>query len=236
MKLKQLSLAVLVAFGVASIGSATAQIPVTDVANIAKQVAHHAETLMRWKQQYDQMTNQLNQMRQQYQAITGARNLGQIFNDPSLRNYIPADWRNVYDQMQRGGLQGLTGTARAIYESNLVKNMCEDRTGQDKTICERGAALDSQFMANINSAFDQAQRRLDQVNNLMHSINSTTDAKEISEVQARINAEVAMIQNEAIKLQMYAVAAQIQEKMVERQEWEETYRSISSPESRMIIK
>ncbi len=56
--------------------STYAQIPVTDGASIAQQVAAQVETIAKWKMQYDQMTSQINQMKQQYESLTGSRNLG----------------------------------------------------------------------------------------------------------------------------------------------------------------
>ena len=67
---------------------AQAQIPVRDDASIA-------ETIAKWKIQYDQMNSQIDQMKQQYESLTGSRNLGQILNDAALRDYLPNDWQGV---------------------------------------------------------------------------------------------------------------------------------------------
>jgi type IV secretion system protein VirB5 len=55
-----------------------AQIPVTDGAAIARHTASQVETIAKWKMQYDQMVSQIDQQKQQYQSVTGTRNLGNI--------------------------------------------------------------------------------------------------------------------------------------------------------------
>jgi type IV secretion system protein VirB5 len=76
---------------------AQAQVPVTDGAAIAQQIANQVETITKWKMQYDQMTSQINQMKQQYESLTGSRGLGNILNNPALREYLPADWQGAVD-------------------------------------------------------------------------------------------------------------------------------------------
>jgi type IV secretion system protein VirB5 len=66
-------------------------------------------------------------------------------------------------------------------------------------------------------AFDQAKSRISQIQSLMQQINQTQDPKAIAELQARMAAEQAMIQNEQIKMQLYAMAAQAEEKMQKQQ-------------------
>lgn len=62
--MKTFSVSLVLAAGIAMSSAAFAQIPVTDGASIAQQVAAQVETIAKWKMQYDQMTSQINQMRQ----------------------------------------------------------------------------------------------------------------------------------------------------------------------------
>lgn len=201
--------------------AAHAQVPVT-VTTDAPAMANQIETMAKWAQQYKQMESQILQMKQQYEAITGSRNFGDILNNPALANYLPAEWKDVYGSIQQGGYKGLSGSAQAIMDANRIYNSCERRTGAARTACERQAALGAQEMANSSAGFDQALKRLDQINQLMGQINGTTDAKGIAELQARIAGEQAAIQNEATKLQLYAMAAQAQQRMAEQQQREAT--------------
>jgi type IV secretion system protein VirB5 len=77
-------------------------------------VAESASNTTRWAQQVQQMTSQIDQMKQQYGALTGLRGLGRVFDDPQLRDYLPQDWQAVYDAVKRGGYSGLNGRAGSI--------------------------------------------------------------------------------------------------------------------------
>ncbi|MPN49131.1 Type IV secretion system protein virB5 [bioreactor metagenome] len=54
----------------------------------------------------------------------------------------------------------------------------------------------------------------------MAKINDTPDPKAIAELQGRIAAEQAMIQNEQTKLQLYAMVAQAEDKIQQQQQRE----------------
>ena len=59
--------------------AAFAQIPVTITTSIPDTL-NQIQTMAQWAKQYTQMVGQINQMKQQYDALTGNRGLGQIMN------------------------------------------------------------------------------------------------------------------------------------------------------------
>ena len=63
---------------------AFAGMPVTVVSDVPGSL-NQVQTMAQWAKQYTQMINQINQMKQQYESMTGTRNLGKIMNDPALR-------------------------------------------------------------------------------------------------------------------------------------------------------
>jgi len=195
-------------------------IPVIDLTSITTNTEEHIETIAKWAQQYQQMVQQINQLQQQYNALTGIRNLGNIFNNPAFRNYLPSDWKNIYDKVKSGGLQGLTSHAASIYNDNKVFDMCSSLLPDHKARCEAKASKPSMDQAFAMDAYDQATSRLDQIDQLMGQINQTDDPKAIAELQARIASEQAMIHNEQIKLQLYQMAAQAQDKINAQREKE----------------
>lgn len=193
---------------------AYAQIPVTDAASIAKQVANQVETIAKWKQQYDQMMQQIDQAKQQFESMTGSRGLGTIMNNPALRDYLPSDWQGVYDSVKSGGYSGLSGRGQGVYNANKVYDSCAYITTADqRTACEARAVKASQDKGFALDAYDAAKSRINQIDQLMAKINETSDPKEIAELQARIASEQANIQNEQTKLQLYAMVAAAEEKV-----------------------
>lgn len=193
---------------------AFAQIPVTDGASIGQQIAAQVETIAKWKMQYDQMIDQIDQAKQQYSALTGSRGLGNIMNDPALRDYLPADWQGVYDNVRNGGYQGLSGRGASVYNANKIFDSCQTVTAGDQRIaCEARAVKASQDKGFALDAYDAAKGRINQIDQLMGQINQTQDPKAIAELQGRIAAEQANIQNEQTKLQLYAMVAAAEEKV-----------------------
>ena len=202
-------------------GYAHAQIPVTDVASITTQVTNQIETIAKWKMQYDQMVSQIDQMKQQYDSLTGSRGLGQIMNNAALRDYLPNDWQGVYDAVKSGGYSGLSGRAQSIYEGNKIYDLCASLTdSQQRTHCEAQAVKGAQDKAFALDAYDKAKSRLNQIDQLMAKINDTPDPKAIAELQGRIAAEQAMIQNEQTKLQMYQMVAAAEDRLQQQRQLE----------------
>jgi type IV secretion system protein VirB5 len=138
-------------------------IPTIDVANLAQSI----NQVLAWKQQYEQMIQQLDQMRQanatalnSYQAMSGNRGLGLISN-AIQQSVVPT-----------GFLKQLSGTTNHQDASTLVNAQLQ------------------RINASTGDRFAQIQQ-------LMSAINTTNDTKAIGELNARIAAEQAMIQNEA---------------------------------------
>lgn len=190
------------------------QIPVTDGASIARHTMSQIETIAKWKLQYDQMVSQINQQKQQFDSLTGTRGLGTIMNNPALREYLPADWQGVYDSVRSGGYSGLTGRGAAVYEANRVFDSCAASPNDEyRKACEARAVKSSQDKGFALDAYDKAKSRINQIDQLMAKINDTSDPKAIAELQGRIAAEQANIQNEQTKLQLYSMVAAAEEKV-----------------------
>lgn len=205
----------------------TAQIPVTDVAHITLTQANQATNVAKYLEMIAQYKLQIEQMKQQYESLTGSRGMGSLLNDPSYANYLPTEWQDVYARVRRGGYEGLTGSARAIRDANKLFDACASRIGDEKPVCERRASKAAQDKAFATEAFDKAQERWDQIAGLIQAINGTEDPKAIAELQARIDGEQAAIQNEATKLRMYQMIAAAEDRLIEQQEQEAIAKSLS---------
>ncbi len=69
-------------------------IPVIDASSLAQQI----EQVVSWGKQLQAMKQQYDQQLTQYQSMTGQRGFGNALNDPKLRQYLPAEWKNLYDK------------------------------------------------------------------------------------------------------------------------------------------
>ena len=218
---KSLSLLGAIAFSAVVSSTAHAQIPVTDGASIAQQVAAQIETIAKWKMQYDQMMAQIDQAKQQYESLTGSRGLGTIMNNAALRDYLPGDWQGVYDSVKSGGYSGLSGRGQSVYNSNKIYDSCASlKIAQERLSCEARAVKGAQDKGFALDAYDAAKSRINQIDQLMAKINDTSDPKAIAELQARIATEQANIQNEQTKLQMYAMVAAAEDRLQKQRQAE----------------
>lgn len=176
-----------------------AQVPVTVTSSIPDTLNQIA-TMKKWVDQLQFMKNQVEQMKSQYDSMTGTRGLGQIMNNPALRTYLPDQWTGIYDKVKGGNLAGISGVASSIYSA---EGFDPTATGGRKRQNEIMAANKAMTMR----AYDQTLARLNNIKSLMAQADATQDVKAAADLQNRVAAENAMIQNEQIRLNL---AAQLQ--------------------------
>lgn len=184
-------------------------IPVFDAATVAQALASVQE-----------LKAQLDQQKQLFSALNGSRGLGTLLNNPALRDYLPADFKKVYDSVQSSDFSSLTGTAADIRKANQIFDCAKLVASSSVSLCNRGAGSAANQKSFAMNAFEQSTKRMDQIESLMREINNTTDAKSIAELNARLQAENAMIQNEQIKLQMFSELQRAEENLLKQQQRE----------------
>jgi len=175
--------------GLCLAGTARAQgIPVIDIRAIFESVLQ-AQDLV---QQIDNQLTQIEQMRTQLTAISGSRGLGAILNNPLIQNYLPPEAATIVNTIDTTGSGGMSATARALRSVHQIYN-CENLAGTQQVECQ--AALDQpyQSMAFMQGAITTSNGRLAQIQSLMDQVNQTTDPKGVAEIQARIDAENALL-------------------------------------------
>lgn len=209
---------------------ASAQMAVFDsaaVANTATQITHMTNQLAQLKQTYQGVMDQLNQAKQQYDSITGTRGLGDVFNNPQLRKYLPADYKKVYDLAQGGGYKGITGTLDTVLAAEKLSGTVADQLAAIRSRQTRSAATNKVL---VDDGFAGAEARLDQLEQLRQQISQTQDTKAIGELQARISVEQAAMAGEATKLQLMALLAKAESDLAAEQR-QEMSRKLLSPKN-----
>jgi type IV secretion system protein VirB5 len=185
-------------------GSANAGIPVIDVAAILQAVMEYVSSLSEIENQLTQiesLKNQLSQAKQTYQSISGARNLGDILNNPALQNYIPSNAMSIVSSVQGQGYGGLSTTGKILRDQSMTYN-CTDLDGTERTRCQGQLAAPYQQKALMQDAMQAAQGRLAQIQGLMRRVSASSDPKETQELQARLEAENAMLQHEQSQISL----------------------------------
>lgn len=197
-------------------------IPVIDAANLVQtiqQVMNDITAINNQVQQIAQMQTQLN-------SITGSRQLGSILDNPQLRNYVPAEAYTVINALNSSGYAGLSSTARALRDLNMVYN-CQDRSGEDQISCQAGLAQPYLQKGLLQDAMRAAAGRLSQIQSLMQQIDATADQKAALEIQARIAAENAMLSHEMSQLQMLQGLSDSEERIARSRDRERQYQMLS---------
>ena len=157
--------------------------------------------------------NSLTQARQAYSAITGGRGM-QLLISGVNRNYLPANWNDLLAaQNGAGGLYGALGSdvsatiqRNALLTPNYTQNFSNAENAQlsaRRSSVALQEALTRQELVNVSQRFAAIQT-------LINAIPSATDEKGILDLQARIQVEQGMLQNENSKLHVLYAAAQSQ--------------------------
>jgi type IV secretion system protein VirB5 len=184
-------------------------IPVIDIQAIIQAVAEVSNTL----QEIDNQITQISQLDSQIKAITGARGLGAILNNPLLQNYLPPGAAGIVNDIQANGTSALTPTASTLRRMHMTYN-CENLAGVDQSQCQSQLDQPYQSLAFMQDAIATSNNRLAQIESLMSAIDGTTDAKGVAEIQARVDAENAMLGHVQTQMQMATGMAITQEQIV----------------------
>jgi type IV secretion system protein VirB5 len=197
-------------------------IPVIDIANLI-------QTLLQVLNDVTEIANQVQQIKQlqgQLDSINGFRNLGTIFNNPALKNYVPAEAYTVLNAVNVSGYSGLSATAKALRDVGMVYN-CMDLTGAARSRCQAALAQPYQQKGLLQDAMKAAAGRLSQINALMAQVNATKDQKAILEIQARIGTENALLAHEMSQIQMLQGMADSEERIARSRDRERQYQMLA---------
>lgn len=201
---------------------AHAGIPVIDAANLTQSIIQ----AMSWIQQLQAMRTQITQANAQITAITGSRNMGSLLNNAALAGVVPSDVNAVYNAIHAGGISGLTSAAQIMRNSRMLYN-CTDRTGEALRICQNLLNTNAQSQANYANTLQMLEARMLQIRGLTTRINATTDEKDILELNARIAAETAQVQNDGNRIQTMKAIADAQAQAADQEARERALRMLS---------
>lgn len=185
-----------------------AQWAVIDAAAIKQQI----EQVAAWKKQFAQMQNQLQTQKETFQSMNGSRGMAALVNNPSLRSYLPKD----YKQILNSGF-GNSAQIRADAKKFGIENTKLDARGDAAKAFENSANQAAVNRATAEEGYKQASDRFAGIQQLLDKVNDAPDPKAISDLQARIQAEQVMLQNENIKLQMLSQLALAQKDLANQQ-------------------
>jgi type IV secretion system protein VirB5 len=197
---KHLSI-VLVVFSVLALPQrASAQWAVVDVGAIAQ--------LLREVQQMEQAIqtaqNQLTQARQEYQSISGSRGMQNLLPNVNW-NYLPTSFTQIATSLSSGINLKVSSNAVLTPQQVAALSLPEQ---QQLNAARSNAAL---LQTASQQAYASASARFSSIQSLISAIGGAGDQKAILELQARVQGEQGLLQNDATKLQLLYQAAQAEE-------------------------
>jgi len=154
-----------------------------------------------WKQQYQQMDQQISQM-------SGNRGMGGLLSNEN-RSYLPPDWNSAMSALNNGGggsYGQLASNAQQILKSQSVlqgsdiSNLSPDMQQYLSTVRNMSASQQALGQA----AYQNAAQRVSLLQTLTNQINSSTDPKAIMDLHARIASEQNTLSNDQAQLQSVA--------------------------------
>jgi type IV secretion system protein VirB5 len=167
--------------------------------------------------------DQLAQAKQTLQTMTGGRGMELLLNGTS-RNYLPSSWSQLTGSMRggAGGYSGLSADVRNAIATNAVLTPQQlsmlSASDRQYIVASRQSSALQQGLA--QEALANASGRFASIQSLVGAIGTAGDQKAILDLQARITAELGMLQNEQTKLQILHYATQAQEAVNRQQERE----------------
>ena len=162
---------------------------------------------------------QLLQAEQALQTMTGDRGMEQLLNG-IVRNYLPSNWTQVSGVLKgTGGFSALSTDVQSVMSTNAVLSPQRMATlpagGQQLIQSERQWSAMQQALS--HQALSSASDRFASIQSLISAISSAADQKGILDLQARISAELGMLQNEQLKVQILNQSAQGQQAALRQQ-------------------
>jgi len=167
-----------------------AGIPVTDGGNLAQAI----QQVFAWGKQARQMLDQYNKLQEQYsqlQAMTGkldgARSLGTILNDPSIRTSLPPEMRDSTYLL-------LNPSTPATSAANLAQ--IRTSFGVNTAINPNAGAAAADTLGRAQQILASTQTRQTQLQALATRVDTTADAKDSLDMMNRNVLEAASINNQ----------------------------------------
>ncbi|MBY5731527.1 P-type DNA transfer protein VirB5 [Rhizobium leguminosarum] len=194
--------------GLLPVATAFAQgIPVIDETAIAKQI----ESITQLKSQLDALNQQLQQAQQLYASLNKVTNMADVaglLNDPSIRKALPQDF-NAIEGLLKGSGTGVFGTSA----SKFLENNSTYRTDANDFYAQELARAQNRNAGQMGlgqQIYDAATKRIDGIDQLRQQISSAADAKDIADLQARLQAETAFLQTDVLRMQALQMVQQAQ--------------------------
>jgi type IV secretion system protein VirB5 len=218
---------------------AHAGIPVIDfaaIANLMQQVMAWQQQLQGMQKQYDQLSQAKDQLQQTYSSMTGSRGMEQLLPTSDMaRNYLPQSYDDLMATVNgaSANYSGLANQVQSIMRANSILSGTQMNalSPEMRQVVEQGRQASAMLNGMTQSAYQNTSQRFSALQTLVSQIGTAQDPKAIADLQARIQAEQAMLTNEQTKLQSLYQVAQSEELVRRQRIREQTTADVGSARS-----
>ncbi len=199
-------------------GAAGQGIPVIDQTAIAKQI----ESIAQLKNQLDALNQQIEQAQQLYGSLnklTDMADVASVLNDPAIRQALPTDFSAIEGLFNGNGTGVFADSSSKFLESNSTY-----RTSADDFYAQELSRIQNKNAGQMSlgqQIFDAATKRIDGIDELREKISTASDAKEIADLQARLQAEQAFLQTDVLRMEGLRMVQQAQVQVDEQRKAED---------------
>ena len=222
----RLHAAALAAAIVLSAGGAAGQgIPVIDQTAILK----HIESIAQLKSQLDALHQQIEQAQQLYGSLnklTDMADVASVLNDPAIRKALPSDFAAIEGLLKGEGTGVFKDSASKFLEGNST-----NRTDADDFYAKELARVQNKNAGQMSlgqQIYNAATKRIDGIDQLREKISTASDAKEIADLQARLQAEQAFLQTDVLRMEGLRMVQQAQNQVDEQRKAEDWRRRMDA--------
>ena len=202
-----------------STGTAAGQgIPVIDQTAILK----HIESIAQLKSQLDALHQQIEQAQQLYGSLnklTDMADVASALNEPAIRKALPSDFAAI-EGLLKGNGAGVFGQSA----SKFLEGNSSYRTDADDFYAKELSRIQNQNAGQMSlgqQIYDAATKRIDGIDELREKISSASDAKEIADLQARLQAEQAFLQTDVLRMEGLQMVQRAQAQVDEQRKAED---------------
>lgn len=195
--------------------------------------------ILRWssqlkamREQFDALNKQIQQAEQLHGSFNKITNMGDVaslLNQPEIRYALPENFDAIENLLKGAGSGNLSETAsKNAAENSVYQTSADDFYAHELSrIQNRNAGQ----MSLGQQIYNAATKRLDGIEELRKQISSAGQAKDIADLQTRIQTESAFLQSDFLRMQGLQMVQQAQLQVEEQRKAEDWRRRIDTMNS-----
>ena len=207
-----------------------AEVPVIDNASLGQLF----EQVRQGLQELQLLQQQLEQVMAVYNSLSHVTDLASavgVLQTLGIQNPLPVNVGSVQALLAgTGSPQGMLGSIGSLFNTNFNANHVYTPTGDsfEATLLQRNATGIAGIQALVGQAYQSMSDRLGAMTQLQQRLATATDAKDVQDLQARLQSEQAYIQSQSAQVHTLAIMQVAAYQSLQQQREEERQKDIDS--------